>query len=190
MGTYKLSISNARFLDIGLVIVDSLDEAKIAVRCLQFHDGKYIDEAIYKNLYYRGDVEVIDEEENVVYSNDLDPDPEEDDKYKIDVPEGKILVLYVGEFKGYTELEFDYEVGEGHEFEDEVRCGKWENIFGYIGESAFCLCNDGVKTVIDYHEIDDGDCKAESFFFYDSDGNLLREGSPENEDIPELDDCY
>jgi hypothetical protein len=182
--TYKFSIYNARCWEIRWTFVDSLEEANPAVRCLQFFDGKYADDAVEKCFWYEGDIEIEDEDGEVVYENDIDTDT--DEEFEFDIPEGKLLVVYIARIKGCLEYQdLDIE-GTGDLYEDIWGFEKY-NVLGHYGYSGILL-NEGEET-IPLYTWTKGDVKGEDYFIYDSDMNLIKEGDPtSDENIPSLDE--
>jgi hypothetical protein len=164
-------------------IVDNIEDAKIAVRSLQRHDGPYVDEA-YKNfinIIYPADYSIEDEDGNVVLEDyfDLDNDVE---NLSFDIPSGKYLVFYTGRFNGLIDYEFE---SESEINEEDIDYDYNITKFQYLsGVSKMRIFDKEIK----FPESEDGECEEEYYFIFDSDMNIVQEGDPsEDEDIPDLD---
>lgn len=183
MFTYRLNI-NGEMNECSYVIVDNIEEAKIAVRSLQHFDGPYADEA-YKNfinIVCDGKFSIEDEDEKVVFEDYfyLDNDVE---KLSIDIPSGKYLVFYNAIFDGLiTECEFE---SESEINDEDIDYDYNITEFEYLsGVSKMRIFDKEIK----FPESDIGQCESEYYTIFDSDMNIVREGDPrEDKEIPDLD---
>lgn len=174
---YTISCKLCRTIEVNYAIIDSLDDAKDMEEALKCYE---CDEAYknFRNLVTEADsIQFLDEDGNVVYEECVDEcnwdDLDDDDvKVKIEIPEGKYLVMITSGWTGSFETEFEYETENGNSFEDEVWSYKNENfgngIFGTIG-----ITMKHGKELIKYGELGIGDFEWEETHIYDSSWNEI-----------------
>lgn len=182
---YTLSIYNAYCTEIRWTVVDTLEEANAAERCIQYFQGKYSANASRKRIYSSGDIEIKNEAGEIVTDTDIDPDPEDD--FNFNVPEGKFLVVHVEVIEGSLNGQ-EIEIEGTGDLDEDIYGYKDCNLLGYYGYTGI-MVNDG-KDIIELCDdwFEPIETIEELYFVYDSNMNRIKEGSPYDDDIPPIED--
>lgn len=166
--TYTLNLFDGLEYLVYWVIVDSLEEAKNAA-C---NFDEYKEKSEMRSVMVAGDIEISDEDGNI-YTNDIEPDTDEDDAYQIEIPDGKFLVVYSELWRGGVENQELYLDDYTGDIDDLLYGYEEVNYFGYEGISGLLLTEDAYFEGLDF---DSNDCIEVQYAIYDSEMNLVTNG--------------